>query len=179
MSTKTKTRRERSLRQTQGKLWQMMLLLALFAWLAPQQVQADKLYDSGYFKLESVSSDHFRVKILVADLVDRDDWLVKDSRLMAYSGPDRTGTSYKLVNVYSHDQGNNEGNTHSITACYDMRGATAILVNDNNTRISRDRTSYTITKQDGWKYPQAIIDFYWGPQMAYKATSVQSTDAQK
>ena len=26
----------------------------------------------------------------------------------------------------------------------------------------------TITKQDGWKYPQAIIDFYWGPQMAGK-----------
>lgn len=141
-------------------------VLALFAWLMPQQMQADKLYDSGYFKMDGIYSDHFRVKILVADLVDRDDWLVSNSRLMAYSGYGRTGTSYKLVNVYSHDQGDNEGNTHSITACYDMRGATAILVNDNNKRISWDRTAYTITKQDGWKYPQAIIDFYWGPQMA-------------
>ena len=158
MTTNMKTKRERP--------WQVLLLLTLLAWLVPQQAVADKLYDSGYFKLESVSSDHFRVKILVADLVDRDDWLVSNSRLMAYSGYGRTGTSYKLVNVYSHDQGDNEGNTHSITACYDMRGATAILVNDNNKRISWDRTAYTITKQDGWKYPQAIIDFYWGPQMA-------------
>ena len=47
-----------------------------------------------------------------------------------------------------------------------MRGATAILVNASNQRINWDRTSYTITKLGSWKYPQAKIDFYWGPQMA-------------
>ena len=146
----------------------MLLWLALLAWTVPQRALADKLYDSGYFQMTDKYSDHFRLKILVADLVDRDDWLVKDSRVKAYSGYGRTGTSLDLLNIYSHDQGNNNGNTHDITACYDLRGAIAILVNDNNKRISWDRTSYTITKQDGWKYPQAIIDFYWGPAMAGK-----------
>ena len=81
----------------------MLLWLALLAWTVPQRALADKLYDSGYFEMTDKSSDHFRLKILVADLVDRDDWLVSDSRVKAYSGSGRTGTSLDLLNIYSHD----------------------------------------------------------------------------
>ena len=152
-------------RRFAGRLLAAMTALCLMAMLAPQRASANELYNSSQYTM-SVSSDHITLNILVADLNGRDDWTVADSRVKAYSGYGRTGTSYNLLNVYSWDQDNNEGGTHGITACYDMRGATAILVNASNQRINWDRTSYTITKLGSWKYPQAKIDFYWGPQMA-------------
>lgn len=60
MKTKTATRHARP--------WQM-LLLALFAWLTPQQVQAsDWMLDDGYFKATAYS-DHIRFEVLLCDLV--------------------------------------------------------------------------------------------------------------
>ena len=160
MKTKTTTTRR-------GRLWQVLLLLALLAWTVPQQALADKLYSSSGYSM-STYSDHIFVKLLVADLVGRDSWLVGDSRLKAYSGYGRTGTSYNLVNVYSYDQDGNGDSTHGITACYDQEGAVAILTNAGNQQISWNRTGYTITKHGDYDYPQAEIDFYWGPQMAGK-----------
>ena len=157
MTTNERTRGERS--------WQLLLVLALFAWLVPQQTLADKLYSSSGYSM-STYSDHISVKLLVADLVGRDSWLVADSRLKAYSGSGRTGTSYNLVNVYSYDQDGNSQPTHDITACYDMHGAVAILTNAGGQQIAWSRTNYTIRKQGDYDYPQAEIDFYWGPQMA-------------
>ncbi|MBQ7472695.1 MAG: hypothetical protein IJS97_09820, partial [Prevotella sp.] len=41
----TNNRRERSVLRAQGKPWQMMLLLALFAWLLPQTAAAELSYE--------------------------------------------------------------------------------------------------------------------------------------
>ena len=143
------------------------LLSVLLALTVPQQAWADELYSSSRYSM-TTHNDHISVKLLVADLVGRDSWLVADSRLKAYSGPNRTGTSYNLVNVYSFDQDGNGDSTHDITACYDMHGAVAILTNAGGQQIAWERTNYTIHKQANRDYPQAEIDFYWGPQMAGK-----------
>lgn len=136
------------------------VLLTIFT-----QAHADKLYDSSYYTM-STSRDHISLTLLVADLVGRDSWLVADSRVVAYSSPGRKGTKYNLVNVYSWDQDGNDNSTHGIKACYDMRGAVAILTNASNQKIAWERTDYYIYKQGNFSYPQAKIDFYWGPQMA-------------
>ena len=143
------------------------LLTVLLVLTAPQQAWADKLYSSSGYSM-TTHSDHISVKLLVADLVGRDSWLVDASRLKAYSGYGQTGTSYNLVNVYSHDQDGNGDANHDITACYDQEGAVAILTNASNQQIAWSRTGYTIHKQADRDYPQAEIDFYWGPQMAGK-----------
>ena len=59
-----------------------LLVLISAMLLSSQPVMADKLLESGYFNIET-HTDHFTVKVLVADLVGRDSWM-KDGYIRAY-----------------------------------------------------------------------------------------------
>ena len=60
--------------------------------LSSQTVKADWLIGSGYFNIET-HTDHFTVKLLVADLVGRDTWM-KDGYIRAYANDDVWESDY-------------------------------------------------------------------------------------
>ena len=93
--------------------------------LSSQTVKADWLIGSGYFNIET-HTDHFTVKLLVADLVGRDTWM-KDGYIRAYANDDVWESDYiDIARVYTFDQDGNGLPTHRIKAQSLMEGATVI-----------------------------------------------------
>lgn len=135
--------------------------------LSSQTVKADWLIGSGYFNIET-HTDHFTVKLLVADLVGRDTWM-KDGYIRAYANDDVWESDYiDIARVYTFDQDGNGLPTHRIKAQSLMEGATVILDNFNYTKLDHTLREYSIFKQKDYDYPQAELSIYWGPEMAGK-----------
>ena len=135
--------------------------------LSSQTVKADWLQGSGYFNIET-HTDHFTVKLLVADLVGRDTWM-KDGYIRAYANDDVWESDYiDIARVYTFDQDGNGLPTHRIKAQSLMEGATVILDNFNYTKLDHTLREYSIFKQKDYDYPQAELSIYWGPEMAGK-----------
>ena len=141
--------------------------------LSSQTVMADKLLESGYFNIET-HTDHFTVKVLVADLVGRDSWM-KDGYIRAYVKEPEVHYNYvepvdyiDIARVYTFDQDGNGLPMHRIKAQSLMEGATVILDNFNYTKLDHTEKEYSIFKQKDYDYPQAELSIYWGPEMAGK-----------
>ena len=141
--------------------------------LSSQPVMADKLLESGYFNIET-HTDHFTVKVLVADLVGRDSWM-KDGYIRAYVKEPEVHYNYvepvdyiDIARVYTFDQDGNGLPMHRIKAQSLMEGATVILDNFNYTKLDHTEKEYSIFKQKDYDYPQAELTIYWGPEMAGK-----------
>ena len=141
--------------------------------LSSQTVMADKLLESGYFNIET-HTDHFTVKVLVADLVGRDSWM-KDGYIRAYVKEPEVHYNYvepvdyiDIARVYTFDQDGNGLPMHRIKAQSLMEGATVILDNFNYTKLDHTEKEYSIFKQSDYDYPQAELSIYWGPEMAGK-----------
>lgn len=141
--------------------------------LSSQTVKADRLLESGYFNIET-HTDHFTVKLLVADLVGRDTWM-KDGYIRAYVKEPKTRYNYyddvdyiDIARVYTFDQDGNGLPMHRIKAQSLMEGATVILDNFNYTKLDHTEKEYSIFKQSDYDYPQAELSIYWGPEMAGK-----------
>lgn len=144
-----------------------LLVLISAILLSSQTVKADNLLESGYFNIET-HTDHFTVKLLVADLVGRDTWM-KDGYIRAYANDDVWESNYiDIARVYTFDQDGNGLPTHRIKAQSLMEGATVILDNFNYTKLDHTLREYSIFKQKDYDYPQAELSIYWGPEMAGK-----------
>ena len=141
------------------------------ALLSSQPVKADELDFYRLYKIETGSADHFRVKLLVADLVGRDTW-VKDGYIRAYTKePGERGKdcdTIDIARVYTYDQDGNGLPMHRIKAQLLMEGATVILNNAGYTKLDHTEKEYSINKQGLFNYPIAELDIYWGPEMAGK-----------
>ena len=80
--------------------------------LSSQTVKADKLKYYYYYTIDTSSADHFRVKLLVADLVGRDTW-IKDGYIRAYAkkpytnDTEENGEYIDIAKVYTYDQDGN------------------------------------------------------------------------
>ena len=141
--------------------------------LSSQTVKADRLLESAYFEMNT-HTDHFTVKLLVADLVGRDTWM-KDGYIRAYVKEPKTRYNYyddvdyiDIARVYTFDQDGNGLPMHRIKAQSLMEGATVILDNFNYTKLDHTEKEYSIFKQSDYDYPQAELSIYWGPEMAGK-----------
>ena len=141
--------------------------------LSSQTVKADRLLESGYFNIET-HTDHFTVKLLVADLVGRDTWM-KDGYIRAYVNEPEVYYNHEepvdyidIARVYTFDQDGNGLPMHRIKAQSLMEGATVILDNFNYTKLDHTEKEYSIFKQSDYDYPQAELSIYWGPEMAGK-----------
>ena len=150
-----------------------LLVLISAILLSSQTVKADKLLESGYFNIET-HTDHFTVKVLVADLVGRDSWM-KDGYIRAYVKEPEVHYNYvepvdyiDIARVYTFDQDGNGLPMHRIKAQSLMEGATVILDNFNYTKLDHTEKEYSIFKQKDYDYPQAELTIYWGPEMAGK-----------
>ena len=117
--------------------------------LSSQTVMADKLLESGYFNIET-HTDHFTVKVLVADLVGRDSWM-KDGYIRAYVKEPEVHYNYvepvdyiDIARVYTFDQDGNGLPMHRIKAQSLMEGATVILDNFNYTKLDHTLREYSI-----------------------------------
>ena len=144
-----------------------LLVLISAILLSSQTVKADWLLGSGYFNIET-HTDHFTVKLLVADLVGRDTWM-KDGYIRAYANDNVWESNYiDIARVYTFDQDGNGLPTHRIKAQSLMEGATVILDNFNYTKLDHTLREYSIFKQKDYDYPQAELSIYWGPEMAGK-----------
>ena len=115
--------------------------------LSSQTVKADWLLGSRYFNIET-HTDHFTVKVLVADLVGRDSWM-KDGYIRAYVNEPEVYYNHEepvdyidIARVYTFDQDGNGLPMHRIKAQSLMEGTTVILDNFNYRRTT------TIRKQN-------------------------------
>ena len=141
--------------------------------LSSQTVKADWLLGNRYFNIET-HTDHFTVKVLVADLVGRDSWM-KDGYIRAYVNEPEVYYNHEepvdyidIARVYTFDQDGNGLPMHRIKAQSLMEGATVILDNFNYTKLDHTEKEYSIFKQKDYDYPQAELSIYWGPEMAGK-----------
>ena len=146
-----------------------LLVLISAILLSSQTVKADKLLESGYFNIET-HTDHFTVKVLVADLVGRDSWM-KDGYIRAYVKEPEVHYNYvepvdyiDIARVYTFDQDGNGLPTHRIKAQSLMEGATVIQLYQTGPygerilhlqaeglRLSASRTLYLLGPRDGRK----------------------------
>ena len=145
----------------------LAVLLGLLS-LSSQQVLANELKSSSNYGMSS-SNDHLYFKIIVADLVGRDDW-VTDGKVKAYSQDGQKGTCLTLFNVWTVDQSNTD--YHRIYGKIEQDGALAKYVTTYSSGaqyLTNGSDPTWITIEDGGKnYPKAYIDFYWAPVMSGK-----------
>ncbi|MBQ8066386.1 MAG: LamG domain-containing protein [Prevotella sp.] len=145
----------------------LAVLLGLLS-LSSQQVLANELKSSSNYSMSS-SNDHLYFKIIVADLVGRDDW-VTDGKVKAYSQDGQKGTCLTLFNVWTVDQSNTD--YHRIYGKIEQDGALAKYVTTYSSGaqyLTNGSDPTWITIEDGGKnYPKAYIDFYWAPVMSGK-----------
>ena len=146
----------------------LAVLLALFAWLAPQQAQADDMLKDKYYTMNTYT-DHVSFEVLLTDLYANNTW-AREGVIKAYEKKNRGGTSYELVRVYTKEMDDDEEEYYNVWVTNKRSTAKVWLSNAQygSKEIGTSEVETKVYKGRKSDRTYAKLDYYYGPEMAGK-----------